>query len=96
MRVILCTPITGTHLSILLMTSGQKYYYNRKTNVSQWELPNSMKELVPDHMGTGHEATVTAAYEPSYKRKCMGCGGWGLGLIQDWGYCNHCTRYPSE
>ena len=99
MPVMLYTPVTGTHLSILLMTLGQKYYYNRKTNASQWELPNSMNELVPqhaDHMGTGHEATVTSASEPSYKKKCMGCGGWGLGLVQAWGYCNHCTRYSSE
>ncbi|GFS37608.1 WW domain-containing protein [Actinidia rufa] len=22
----------------------------------------------------------------------MGCGGWGVGLVQLWGYCNHCTR----
>ncbi|KAG6580903.1 Polyglutamine-binding protein 1, partial [Cucurbita argyrosperma subsp. sororia] len=28
----------------------------------------------------------------SDQHKCMGCGGWGLGLVQAWGYCNHCTR----
>lgn len=26
-------------------------------------------------------------------KRCMGCGGWGVGLVQMWGYCNHCTRY---
>ncbi|KAK9951327.1 hypothetical protein M0R45_006781 [Rubus argutus] len=25
-------------------------------------------------------------------KRCMGCGGWGVGLVQMWGYCNHCTR----
>ncbi|XP_022983732.1 uncharacterized protein LOC111482260 [Cucurbita maxima] len=30
--------------------------------------------------------------QPSDLHKCMGCGGWGLGLVQAWGYCNHCTR----
>lgn len=24
--------------------------------------------------------------------KCFGCGGWGVSLVQAWGYCNHCTR----
>ncbi|XP_029129934.1 polyglutamine-binding protein 1 [Cajanus cajan] len=22
----------------------------------------------------------------------MQCGGWGVGLVQAWGHCNHCTR----
>ncbi|CAK9322753.1 unnamed protein product [Citrullus colocynthis] len=30
--------------------------------------------------------------QSSGQNKCMGCGGWGLGLVQAWGYCNHCTR----
>lgn len=76
-------------------STGQKYYYNRKTNVSQWEPPNSWSDLVPKHidcMPTGHEAAVTADHEASYRQKCMECGGWGVGLVQAWGYCNHCTR----
>lgn len=76
-------------------STGQKYYYNRKTNVSQWELPSSGNQIVPQHahpVAMGHEATVTGDHEPSYMKKCMGCGGWGLGLVQAWGYCNHCTR----
>ncbi|TVU36059.1 hypothetical protein EJB05_17971 [Eragrostis curvula] len=28
----------------------------------------------------------------SQMQRCMGCGGWGVGLVQQWGYCNHCTR----
>ncbi|KAL0555047.1 hypothetical protein IC582_008979 [Cucumis melo] len=32
--------------------------------------------------------------QSSEQNKCMGCGGWGLGLVQAWGYCNHCTRLP--
>lgn len=67
--------------------------------MSQWELPNSGNQVVLQHappVATGHEATVTGEHEPSYMKKCMGCGGWGLGLVQSWGYCNHCTRYPSE
>lgn len=76
-------------------STGQKYYYNRKTNVSQWELPSSGNQVVPQHappVAMGHEATVTGDREPSYMMRCMGCGGWGLGLVQAWGYCNHCTR----
>ncbi|XP_038906174.1 uncharacterized protein LOC120092051 isoform X2 [Benincasa hispida] len=30
--------------------------------------------------------------QSSEQNKCMGCCGWGLGLVQAWGYCNHCTR----
>ncbi|KAI3894944.1 hypothetical protein MKW92_009150 [Papaver armeniacum] len=59
-------------------TSGCKYYFNTKTHVSQWEVPESLKK-VPLHSSF-------------MQIKCMGCGGWGLGLVQAWGYCNHCTR----
>lgn len=30
--------------------------------------------------------------ESSTLKKCLSCGGWGVGLVQMWGYCNHCTR----
>ncbi|MCI86804.1 WW domain-containing, partial [Trifolium medium] len=30
--------------------------------------------------------------QSSSSPRCMGCGGWGVGLVQSWGYCNHCTR----
>ncbi|KAK6115597.1 hypothetical protein DH2020_007866 [Rehmannia glutinosa] len=76
-------------------TTGQKYYYNRKTNVSRWEHPDIQQQVTPQH----YERTVSAdAVHGSLRDhsstfpKCMGCGGWGLGLVQAWGYCNHCTR----
>ncbi|GER38737.1 WW domain-containing protein [Striga asiatica] len=75
--------------------SGQKYYYNKKTNVSQWDHPGTQQKFTPQH----HERTVSAnaaggnsVNQSSNFPKCMGCGGWGLGLVQSWGYCNHCTR----
>ncbi|KAK9091720.1 hypothetical protein Sjap_024897 [Stephania japonica] len=75
-------------------TTGQKYYYNTKTHVSQWDRPESMKEVELSeskeiffgHMGNGNnDARLVMP-------KCMGCGGWGISLVQAWGYCNHCTR----
>ncbi|XP_014514287.1 uncharacterized protein LOC106772409 isoform X2 [Vigna radiata var. radiata] len=63
-------------------TTGHKYYYNTKTHVSQWERPN-----------LAHEVSVGDGYDQSSNLpRCMGCGGWGVGLVQAWGYCNHCTR----
>lgn len=75
-------------------STGQRYYYNRKTNATQWERPSSVNEAIPrqaDRIGAGNEPTGTGDADQSYPR-CMGCGGWGLGLVKDWGYCNHCTR----
>ncbi|XP_073223653.1 uncharacterized protein [Cicer arietinum] len=70
-------------------TSGHKYYYNTKTHVSQWKHPNSSQEVVSDRLvlPVGHVED-----QSSNLQKCMGCGGWGVGLVQAWGYCNHCTR----
>lgn len=62
--------------------SGQKYYYNRMTKVSQWEHPCTSNEF--RHQIQGAKSCTS--------KKCLGCGGWGLGLVQSWGYCNHCTR----
>lgn len=61
-------------------TTGQKYYYNLKTNESTWERPMPVKK--PE------DGDVSG----SLLRKCAGCWGWGHGLVQSWGYCNHCTR----
>lgn len=75
--------------------TGRVYYYNTQTNLSQWEMPNSMKQVVATHadrIASGHEVSNTGNLEPSYMKKCMGCGGWGVSLVQPWGYCNHCTR----
>ncbi|KAL3641738.1 hypothetical protein CASFOL_012553 [Castilleja foliolosa] len=77
-------------------TTGQKYYYNKKTNVSQWVYPDVQQQVTPPH----HEKTVLSdavggnlGDGSSTFPKCMGCGGWGLGLVQSWGLCNHCTRF---
>lgn len=76
-------------------STGQRYYYNTKTNMTQWERPNSTNQdvsLYGDRMANRQEATGTGDHVPLYGNKCTGCGGWGLGLVQLWGYCNHCTR----
>ncbi|KAG0459705.1 hypothetical protein HPP92_022833 [Vanilla planifolia] len=74
-------------------STGQKYYYNTKTNSTQWERPSLVKDA------TAHHAVSTAGNKPfgtcdsdQTFRRCMGCGGWGLGVVKAWGYCNHCTR----
>ncbi|XP_038981632.1 uncharacterized protein LOC103697642 isoform X1 [Phoenix dactylifera] len=76
-------------------STGKKYYYNTRTHVSQWEWPNSISQVVLPHAAllvAGGEATQTADHAPTHMKRCLGCGGWGLGLVQPWGYCNHCTR----
>ncbi|XP_051151029.1 uncharacterized protein LOC127265320 [Andrographis paniculata] len=72
-------------------TSGQKYYYNTKTNVSQWEHPGAQHRIIPQSYG-GTTAYDALHGNPSSFPRCLGCGGWGLGLVQSWGYCCHCTR----
>ncbi|XP_048495954.1 uncharacterized protein LOC104889567 isoform X2 [Beta vulgaris subsp. vulgaris] len=76
-------------------TSGQKYYYNKKTQVSQWEPPQVMqpasKVLVPDGTSRNVHDGIWLD-QSSMPERCLGCGGWGVGLVQAWGYCNHCTR----
>ncbi|XP_050885627.1 uncharacterized protein LOC127091118 isoform X1 [Lathyrus oleraceus] len=69
-------------------TSGHKYYYNTKTHVSQWKHPNSAQEIVSDKLAlsVGHVDD-----QSSNLKRCMGCGGWGVGLVQAWGSCDHCT-----
>ncbi|KAL0391762.1 UNVERIFIED_CONTAM: Polyglutamine-binding protein 1, partial [Sesamum radiatum] len=76
-------------------TTGLKYYYNRKTNVSQWEDPGARQHVISQHcdkMTSSDAMTGNLGDQPSTSQKCMGCGGWGLDLVQSWGYCNHCTR----
>ncbi|CAK9152024.1 unnamed protein product [Ilex paraguariensis] len=76
-------------------TTGQKYYYNTKTQVSQWEHPNSSQQLASHHydsMVSRNAANGNGTCQPYVLQKCMQCHGWGLGLVQSWGYCNHCTR----
>ncbi|KAA3472136.1 WW domain-binding protein 4 isoform X3 [Gossypium australe] len=76
-------------------TTGRKYYYNTKTNISQWECPDVLKPFASQHPGSRvSESTVNenSTVWSSNLDKCFGCGGWGVSLVQAWGYCNHCTR----
>lgn len=66
-------------------TTGQKYYYNTKTNESKWERPICMMKPTNQDPAAAHGSALCS-------NRCAGCGGWGLGLVQSWGYCNHCTR----
>ncbi|KAG6493553.1 hypothetical protein ZIOFF_048545 [Zingiber officinale] len=76
-------------------STGQTYYYNVKTHISQWERPASSRldcsQNSVHNVTHGHYFRTEHLY-PNQVKRCMGCGGWGLGLVQDWGYCNHCTR----
>eukprot|EP00898_Chlorokybus_atmophyticus_P001888 jgi/Chlat1/26/ChrspC230937S00909 len=59
--------------------SGHAYFYNATLNKTQWDRPTiDATDLNP----SGH----------SMFRKCLGCHGWGRGLVQPHGYCNYCTR----
>ena len=79
--------------------TGKNYYYNTKTFVTQWEQPG-LSHQVPlvDHETkvSGQDAKENQGDQPSAFKKCLGCGGWGVGLVQTWGYCNHCTRYSNS
>ncbi|XP_028073840.1 uncharacterized protein LOC114276249 isoform X2 [Camellia sinensis] len=80
---------------VLDETSGHKYYYNTKTNVSQWEHPKSSQQDDSQHsdsIDSKDAANGIWSDQLSMLTKCMGCGGWGVDLVQLWGYCNHCTR----
>ncbi|ESQ37148.1 hypothetical protein EUTSA_v10002504mg [Eutrema salsugineum] len=76
-------------------TSGHKYYYNTKTHVSQWEPPGSLKKPASTNSinsVTQNTANGKREHPHSQLPRCSGCGGWGVSLIQSWGYCAHCTR----
>ncbi|XP_057547600.1 uncharacterized protein LOC130826085 [Amaranthus tricolor] len=82
-------------VEVLDETSGQKYYYNKKTQVSQWQPPQVMLEATPAHASDVTSKNLHDSKWPeqsSMSERCLGCGGWGVGLVQAWGYCNHCTR----
>ncbi|XP_006645225.1 uncharacterized protein LOC102701398 isoform X2 [Oryza brachyantha] len=76
-------------------STGQKYYYNIKTQATQWEPPTAVNPSVVPHAPTNAAVEMAAQstdiWNPQMQR-CLGCGGWGVGLVQPWGYCNHCTR----
>ncbi|XP_073122873.1 uncharacterized protein [Henckelia pumila] len=76
-------------------TTGQKYYYNQKTNLSQWVHPSGQQQLNSQPYDRIPSATAVVGNlgdQPFKFPKCMGCGGWGVDLVQSWGYCRHCTR----
>ncbi|KAK9725950.1 hypothetical protein RND81_05G179900 [Saponaria officinalis] len=75
-------------------TSGQKYYFNKKTQVSQWERPHVLQQVAsePVQSVTTNIHDSIWAEQSSQAERCLNCGGWGVGLVQAWGYCNHCTR----
>ncbi|KAE8664105.1 WW domain-containing protein, putative isoform 2 [Hibiscus syriacus] len=89
------TRLVGDWVESVDETTGHKYYYNTKTHISQWECPDVLQPFASRHPGSRvSENTVNenSALRSSNLDKCIGCGGWGVGLVRIWGYCNHCTR----
>ncbi|GKF18335.1 WW domain-containing protein, partial [Tanacetum coccineum] len=88
-------------------TTGCVYYYNQKSGQSQWEKPvgtslnsqSSSSPLLGDWQEVLDETSGQQGNEPKPTqqpveiKKCSGCGGWGVGLVQSWGYCSHYIRY---
>lgn len=63
--------------------------------MSQWEQPESSHQVALhnyDDKVSGNAANENQGDQFSVFKKCIGCGGWGMSLVQTWGYCNHCTR----
>ncbi|KAK4340990.1 hypothetical protein RND71_039491 [Anisodus tanguticus] len=76
-------------------STGQKYYFNSQTNVSQWEHPSKPQQVAiqrHDRAVASNATNVTWVDQASTYQRCIECGGWGVGLVQSWGYCKHCTR----
>ncbi|KAK6944499.1 WW domain [Dillenia turbinata] len=89
------SPLPVDWVETLDETTGKRYYYNTKTHVSQWDRPDSSQQVALQHFDVSISANGAKGdwvEESSISIKCMGCGGWGLGLVQTWGYCSHCTR----
>lgn len=75
-------------------TTGHKYYYNTKTHVSQWEHPDSSLQVASQHcdsMVPTSSADANWDDQPPEQKKCMACGGSGVGPVQMSGCCIHCT-----
>ncbi|KAL9675262.1 hypothetical protein QQ045_003463 [Rhodiola kirilowii] len=91
-------PVSEEWVETLDETSGRMYYYNKRTQISQWERPESLRikdtqagvNLVSQNIP--ENSCHLTAYKTNGSNKCLGCGGWGVGLVQPWGHCNHCTR----
>jgi polyglutamine-binding protein 1 len=57
--------------------------------------PTSVSASVAPHAPTNIAVVPVAPTTDiwnSQMQRCLGCGGWGVGLVQQSGYCNHCTR----
>lgn len=85
------TQLPEDWVEVLDETSGQKYYYHTKNQVSTWERPGKSQPNETQHVEPA-AANNTPNVGALMLNKCMGCGGWGVGLVQSWGYCVHCTR----
>lgn len=88
------SPLPEDWQEILDETTGHKYYNNTKTNISQWERPVSSQQAALHHgnIVSGNGAGNNPGDQLLELKKCMECGGWGVSLVQTWGYCSHCTR----
>ncbi|XP_012088592.1 uncharacterized protein LOC105647198 isoform X2 [Jatropha curcas] len=89
-------PLLEDWVEALDETTGHKYYYNTKTHASQWEHPNSSEVASQQFSNTANPRNHIWDDQSFELMKCMGCGGWGAGLVQAWGYCNHCTRTTAQ
>lgn len=81
-------------LELYAVYAGHKYYYNTKTHVSQWEHPDSSLQVASQHcdrMVPTSSADANWDDQPPEQKKCMGCGGSGVGPVQMSGCCIHCT-----
>lgn len=97
-------PLPEDWIEALDETTGLKYYYNTRTHVSQWERPSSSRQVATQQFVNEVSEDASAVNwhlqqsglpggdQSSDLKRCTGCGGWGVGLVQLWGYCNHCTR----
>ncbi|KAK4352643.1 hypothetical protein RND71_028161 [Anisodus tanguticus] len=45
-----------------------------------------------DRAVASNATNVTWVDQAFTYQRCIECGGWGVGLVQSWGYCKHCTR----
>lgn len=82
-------------LELYAIYAGHKYYYNTKTHVSQWEHPDSPLQVASQHcdsMVPTSSADANWDDQPPEQKKCMRCGGSGVGPVQMSGCCMHCTR----
>ena len=87
-------PLPSVLTAFCFPCAGHKYYYNTKTHISQWEHPKS-SQLASQHHHISYSGNASSGNQEnrsSDPKKCIECSGWGLGLVQTWGYCNHCTR----